>query len=525
MRSRILYPTSGGFVRILLFAGVVALAAILAARADTQTPEIEDKRAQAAQVQAEIQATLQAVAESQAAYNQAQAELQVVNAQLRQNAGELQRTERELQAAQERLSERARSAYRSGGVAFLDVLLSVRSFGEFSRRVEFVFYMIQEDRAAVQEAQEIRDRLAGQRAELRRQQGQQAQLVTEMRQSRAAIEVRLQQQREMLDSLNAEVAQLVREEQARQAREAAERRAELAARAAEERREQNRPVTATVPPPQPEPAPAEPQPEPAPEPPRAAAAEPVPPEPEAPVEEQYVEPETPAEEQYAEPETPAEEQYVEPVLPEPEYHEPEAPVEEQYVAEEQYSFEDQSAVQEQYAEPVIDEPAYHEPEEAAEEAPVEEEEFAPQPADPTAQALLENPNITMYPGVREDIASGNVDPRVLEVIAFAASRYTITISTIKTGHPYADSPTLDALGYYGFPNAHYFYRAVDISAVNGAPVSPGNSAAYELAAAIYSNFAPEELGSPWAFGPGSFVDALHQDHIHVGWTYAADGGI
>jgi hypothetical protein len=146
-------------------------------------------------------------------------------------------------------------------------------------------------------------------------------------------------------------------------------------------------------------------------------------------------------------------------------------------------------------------------------------------ADARGQAILDDPNITLRDGVRTDVAAGAVDPVVLDVIEFAASRYEIELSAIATGHPYGGDPTLDALGYVGYPNSHYFQRAVDISHVDGAAVSSGNASAQDLAQAIYDEFQPQELGSPWLFGDGSFSDALHQDHIHVGWAYGTDGGL
>ncbi|MCA3748491.1 MAG: hypothetical protein IN808_05045, partial [Rubrobacter sp.] len=160
---------------------------------------------------------------------------------------------------------------------------------------------------------------------------------------------------------------------------------------------------------------------------------------------------------------------------------------------------------------------YEEPEVPVPEPP------QPEVSDPRVQAILENPNITLTEMARQDLISGIVDPRVLDVVEFAASEHAISISVFATGHPYG--PTLDALGYAGYPNSHYFGRAVDIYAVDGAPVSSGNQAAYELAQAIHARFAPAELGSPWTFGEGSFSDAMHQDHIHVGWAYAASGSL
>lgn len=601
-------------------------------------------------MQAEIQTTLQDVSESQAAYNTAESELRVVGGELEQNLERLQQNEAELETAREQYSERAEGAYRSGGVMFLDVLLSGESFGDFSRRVEFVLRMAEQDQATVQQTREARSALGEERAELRERQDRQAQLVSDMRESRESTNERLESQQQMLAALETDVADLVQEEQERAARAAADQRAELARQYAEEQQREDQPIAATAPRPQDQPAPPtapenNPDPEPIPQeafpeeevpdltdrpstagpateapdretPERASAG--VPSEGNPPAEEpaandeseetgsdssqtvsetpdeassegasqttdesadedrsseQYI-PEDPASAgpdetgDAGEPESPAgaaEEQYI-PEAPEPaepqesesseepvEADDPPDPAGEQSLPEpevvEPESIESGSAVEEQYAakgreasdngfegELIIDEPVEDILLENADESggggiggeSNEETEGSgdePQPTDPTAQSILDNPNISMYPGVRQDIAAGIVDQRVLDVIAFAASSYSIELSAIKTGHPYGNDPTLDALGYVGFPNAHYFGRAVDISSVNGAPVSPGNEAAYQLAADLYGNFGPEELGSPWTFGAGSFSDALHQDHLHIGWTYGPGGGL
>lgn len=131
--------------------------------------------------------------------------------------------------------------------------------------------------------------------------------------------------------------------------------------------------------------------------------------------------------------------------------------------------------------------------------------------------VLGDPNVAMYPGVERDIRNGVANRRILRVIEFAADRFPITLSVIKTGYPY-DSPTLEALGLPNYPNAHYFGRAVDIAEVGGVTVHPGNEYARALAKDIHAAFAPEDLGSPWRVGPGSFTDADHKDHIHVGWA-------
>ena len=139
-----------------------------------------------------------------------------------------------------------------------------------------------------------------------------------------------------------------------------------------------------------------------------------------------------------------------------------------------------------------------------------------------AERILNNPDIVLYPGARRDIARGVASPAVMDVIEYSAAWYPITVSSIKTGHPYSHAPTLRALGMPGYPNAHHYGTAVDIAYVNGIMVYPGNPYARRLARNIYydGSFAVQDLGSPWYFGPYSFSDAMHQNHIHIGWPYA-----
>jgi peptidoglycan hydrolase CwlO-like protein len=529
----------------------VALAAGPAHNAGAQTAEIEGKRAEAREVQARMQATLEEVAGMQAAYDRSARKLKDVEREIRANERALGEKEEALEGARERLSERAASSYRSGGVVYLDVLLSVRSFEDLAGRGALLMEIMAEDRRVLRRADEAREELAEQRERLEDERDNRAGLLRDMREQQAAIDRRLEKQRDTYASLGSEIQALVREEQERRAREAAEARARAAAEArAREMAEQQaalEKVAAADAARQlqqryEEQAAAE----------AAARAE------RQRLAEQAAKAERQAREaearkdarqeqarlaaQAAEARRASEEQAAAEAAARAEQQrlvaeaKRQARQAERQAAARQAAQEaaaqkaerqaEQSAAQAQYEAP---EPAA--PVESVATEPATEPDTKPAPestataADPRAQAILDNPNISMYPGVEGDIASGNVDSRVLDVIEFAAQGHTITLSAIRTGHPYGDSPTLDTLGYSGYPNAHYFYRAVDIAEIDGAPVSAGNAAAQQLAQEIYNSFAPAELGSPWTFGAGSFSDALHQDHIHVGWPYGSEGAL
>jgi peptidoglycan hydrolase CwlO-like protein len=541
-----------------LVLGVLLSVVLFAGAAGAQTPEIETKQAQADEVQARIQATLEDVAEAQAAYDASQAELSRLEDEVAANRREARKTEKELEAAQAKLSERAVGSYKSGGVMYLDVLLSVRSFSDLAGKGQFVWQVLKQDRDAVERISGIKEDLAAQRRELEEQREEQADVSARMREERAAIDARLAEQRAAYDSLSAEVQRLVQEEQARQAAErraiaeaeaqkVAEQRAaaeqDAAARAA---REQMSQLSAS------EQAQAQAE--------QQAVAEA-----EARAERQRLAVEAAeAEERAAEAQEAAErerlaaeakrarqaakeqaaaeaaaraeqERLVAEARQAAEQAQQQAPPTTEPAAADQYAPEDGSTADDQYAaEDGTTAESGAADQYAAEDGTAAEEQYdasagaspeapAATSSDPRVQAILENPNINLSTVAQQDLAAGIVDPMVLDVVEFAASSHTISISVFATGHPYG--PTLDALGYAGYPNAHYFGRAVDIYEVDGAAVTSSNAAAQQLAQAIYDNFAPAELGSPWTFGEGSFADGLHQDHIHVGWAYGSDGGL
>ena len=136
------------------------------------------------------------------------------------------------------------------------------------------------------------------------------------------------------------------------------------------------------------------------------------------------------------------------------------------------------------------------------------------PAD--AVALVDHPNLTLSAEARADVLSGDADPRVVAALAAALAEHRIEVSVIKTGHAQFVRGT-DRI------SNHYLGRGVDISSVDGVPVSTSNQAALGLAVAFLTadpSLRPDELGSPWpdlAQFPGAFSDEDHTGHLHLGW--------
>ena len=128
--------------------------------------------------------------------------------------------------------------------------------------------------------------------------------------------------------------------------------------------------------------------------------------------------------------------------------------------------------------------------------------------------LLNNPRVTLTSNARADLEAGVVDARIVALLDAISRRYTIGISVFKSGHSMRTRS--------GSISNHYYGRAVDITFVNGSPVSYLNLEARQVVvslAAIQGDLRPDELGHPFADLQfvGGFSDAHHATHIHIGF--------
>lgn len=135
------------------------------------------------------------------------------------------------------------------------------------------------------------------------------------------------------------------------------------------------------------------------------------------------------------------------------------------------------------------------------------------PPSPETLALLSNPNITFDAAGIADLQAGRVDPRVVAVLGTVAQTHVLTVAGFVTGYPKFTGG--------GSVSLHYLGRAVDVIAVDGAPVGPGNLAARTVAsdlAALGVSYRPDAIGTPFAIsGPGYYTDATTQDRLDIGF--------
>jgi hypothetical protein len=143
----------------------------------------------------------------------------------------------------------------------------------------------------------------------------------------------------------------------------------------------------------------------------------------------------------------------------------------------------------------------------------------------SADQLLVNPRLTLSAAARDDLARRVVDARLVATLAALLDRHTLTVSGFKTGHPVH---VVTDHGLSAEISNHYYGRAADITTVDGTPVARRNVAAraliLQLKATPFAGRRPE-IGQPWPdlVGDGVFTNAVHQEHIHVGF-YSSDTG-
>ncbi|HSL57221.1 MAG TPA: hypothetical protein VK866_05215 [Acidimicrobiales bacterium] len=129
-----------------------------------------------------------------------------------------------------------------------------------------------------------------------------------------------------------------------------------------------------------------------------------------------------------------------------------------------------------------------------------------------AARVLDHPAIDLPDSARWDIHDGIVDDRILRELADLADRVPVGVTTCRRGHP---------VNVFATPNlsAHTVGRAVDLWAIDGVPVvqqRAEGSAAHAVARDLFDGGRVSRLGAPWAFGPGSWTDPVHLDHLHLG---------
>ncbi|MFN8162658.1 MAG: lytic murein transglycosylase [Solirubrobacterales bacterium] len=137
--------------------------------------------------------------------------------------------------------------------------------------------------------------------------------------------------------------------------------------------------------------------------------------------------------------------------------------------------------------------------------------------------VLADKGLSIYECGREDIATGQIDRRVLAMLEYLRSKgFEMTITALKCGHSFLTSS--------GNVSEHVSGDAVDIAAINGVPVSghqgPGTLTdelihdVLQLQGTMHPHQVISLENLP---GETSFALPDHYDHVHVGYRPIATG--
>ena len=131
--------------------------------------------------------------------------------------------------------------------------------------------------------------------------------------------------------------------------------------------------------------------------------------------------------------------------------------------------------------------------------------------------VLADENLDIYECGRADIASGQVDRRILAMLEYLVSKgYNLTITSLKCGHSLMTSS--------GYVSEHSTGDAVDIATIDGVPVTghqgPGTltDELIHTVLALQGTMHPHQVISLEDLpGETSFALPDHYDHVHVGY--------
>jgi hypothetical protein len=133
------------------------------------------------------------------------------------------------------------------------------------------------------------------------------------------------------------------------------------------------------------------------------------------------------------------------------------------------------------------------------------------------ERVLHDQNLSIYPCGRNDIATGQIDRRVLAVMEYLVSKgFRLTITSLKCGH--------SELTTSGNVSEHSTGDAVDIADIDGVPVTghqgPGTlvDALIKTVLRLQGTMHPHQVISLENLpGETSFALPDHYDHVHIGY--------
>lgn len=188
---------------------------------------LADKRAEAARIKAQVEKLDENLEIAAEAYNEARGQYEAITADVEANEDRAAGMAARQQTLQGNLALRVAGMYRQGPLAQLEVLFGTSSFEEFASALEILRTLNEREAAQVAELKTITAELARIHAELAAQQAEAKAQADVMEKHKSEAEAQLAERSRLLSGVEAEIAQILREQE-----QEARRRAEAAAAAA-----------------------------------------------------------------------------------------------------------------------------------------------------------------------------------------------------------------------------------------------------------------------------------------------------
>jgi cell wall-associated NlpC family hydrolase len=218
-----------GLVRAALIRGCGLLAAgvlLIGASVPAGASPLDDKRAEAQRIQAQIDELDERLELAAEDYNEARARYDAVSAEVKKTEERLAALAARQEGLAGDLATRARGMYRQGPLGALEMLLGAASFEQFAVTWDLLKDMNETDATRIAELKATRAEVSAAREQLGVQQAAAKAESDEMQARKQAVEKDLGQRTRLLSGIKSEIAQIV------EAQAAAERQRAAAAAAA-----------------------------------------------------------------------------------------------------------------------------------------------------------------------------------------------------------------------------------------------------------------------------------------------------
>ena len=204
-------------VGVSLAALAAGLAMLFGAAAASAEPSIPEKRRQAELILAQVQELDAEVGAAAERFNGANYKLGQLSERLRETRADLKRARKQLGTARTRASERLVHLYINGsGPSTLEVMLGSESLSDMLDRLDVGQRVLEQDTRIATDLKQLSERTKQRERQLAASRGRQAGLVHQLDSERSAIAAKLNERRQLLSSIQAEVSRLEAEERARQ---------------------------------------------------------------------------------------------------------------------------------------------------------------------------------------------------------------------------------------------------------------------------------------------------------------------